>query len=255
MQIDLLITPIGTSELYFRDKNVVVIDVLRASTSIITALYNGAREVIPVASVENAVKVSGSLFGDVVLRCGEREGKIIPGFNLGNSPLEYSPETVANKSIIFTSTNGSLAMVKAKFARQIIVAAFVNITAVIDYLSKLNEDFVIVCAGKEHNFCIEDVVCGGMIIQMLEKNGIKTECTDGATAARTLYKSFGRSINKMLRNSEHGKYLISIGFEKDLKICSEIDTLPVLPVLDKGVIKLTKQTEDTRRQHVADSQT
>ncbi len=238
MHIDLLITPVGTNELFFRDKNVVVIDVLRASTSIVTALNNGAREVIPVESVENAVKVSGSLFGDVVLRCGEREGKTIPGFNLGNSPLEYSPEAVENKSLIFTSTNGSLAMVIAKFARQIVVAAFVNITSVVDYLKKLNEDFIILCAGKEHHFCIEDVVCGGMIVQMLEKKNIALDLTDAAQAAQIMYKSYSRSINKMLRNSDHGQYLITIGFEKDLKVCAEVDSVPVLPVFDKGAIKL-----------------
>ncbi len=240
MHIDLLMTPTGTSELFFRDKNVVVIDVLRASTSIITALNNGAREVIPVASVENAVKVSGSLFGDVVLRCGEREGKIIPGFNLGNSPFEYTPDAVAKKSLIFTSTNGSLAMVKAKFARRIVVAAFINISTVVNYLMKLNEDFVIVCAGKEHNFCIEDVVCGGMVIDMLKKNEIEITQTDASQAAQILYKSFKRSLHKMLRNSDHGKYLISIGFEKDLKVCAEVDSIEVLPILDKGVVKLMK---------------
>ncbi len=238
MHIDLLITPVGTNELFFRDKNVVVIDVLRASTSIVTALNNGAREVIPVESVENAVKVSGSLFGDVVLRCGEREGKTIPGFNLGNSPLEYSPEAVENKSLIFTSTNGSLAMVKAKFARQLLVAAFVNITTIVNYLKKMNEDFVILCAGKEHHFCIEDVVCGGMIIHMLEQSNVKMKLTDASIAAQILYKSFSRSINKMLRNSDHGQYLISIGFEKDLKVCAAVDSIPVLPAFDKGAIKL-----------------
>lgn len=244
MHIDLLFTPVATNELFFRDKNVVVIDVLRASTSIVTALKNGAREVIPVESVENAVKVSGSLLGDVVLRCGEREGKIIPGFNLGNSPSEYTEDAVQNKSLIFTSTNGSLAMVKAKFARQIIIAAFVNISTVADYLVNLNEDFVILCAGKEHLFCIEDAVCGGMIIQQIEKINADIQKTDAAVAARVLYKNFGRSIHKMLRNSDHGQYLISIGFEQDLKTCATVDNVPVLPVYEKGVIKL-KRTETT----------
>ncbi len=240
MHIDLLFTPVATNELFFRDKNVVVIDVLRASTSIVTALKNGAREVIPVESVENAVKVSGSLFGDVVLRCGEREGKIIPGFNLGNSPYEYTQDAVQNKSLIFTSTNGSFAMVKAKFARQIIIAAFVNIATVVDYLVDLNEDFVILCAGKEHLFCIEDAVCGGMIIQQIEKKIADIQRTDAAVAAQVLYKHFGRSIHKMLRNSEHGEYLISIGFEEDLKACATVDNVPVLPVYEKGVIKLRR---------------
>jgi 2-phosphosulfolactate phosphatase len=253
MNIDLLITPVGTSELFFRDKNVVVIDVLRASTTITTALHNGAREVIPVASVENAVKVSGSLFGDVVLRCGEREGKIIPGFNLGNSPLEYTPETIANKSLIFTSTNGSLAMVKAKFARQIVVAAFVNVSTVVEYLVKNDTDFILLCAGKEHSFCIEDVVCSGMIVDKLEKKGIKFRCTDAVVAAQKLYKSFGRSIYKMLRNSDHGQYLISIGFENDLKTCSDVDSVPVLPILDKGIIKLKKMDAGSKTQSAAAS--
>ncbi len=241
MHIDLLMNSSGTNELFYRDKNVVVIDVLRASTSIITALNNGAREVIPVASVENAVKVSSSLFGDVVLRCGEREGKIIPGFNLGNSPFEYSADTVTNKSIIFTSTNGSLAMVNAKFARKIVVAGFVNITTVVKYLKELNEDFVIVCAGKEHHFCIEDTVCGGMIIDILEKNEMDTTRTDAAQAAHILYKSFKRSLFKMVRESDHGRYLKSIGFEKDLKACATVDSIPVLPMIDKGVVKLKRE--------------
>lgn len=241
MHVELVMTPTGTSELHFRDKNVVVIDVLRATTSIITALNNGAREVIPVATVENAVKVSGSLFGDVVLRCGEREGKRIPGFDLGNSPLEYSRENVFNKSLIFTSTNGSQAMVKAKFARNVILAAFVNMSVVVEYLMTLNEDFIILCAGKEHNFSLEDVVCGGMIIHLLEKNEVDVDLSDAALAAKILYKSFSRSMNKMLRKSEHGRYLISIGFENDLKVCSAIDSVQILPVLEKGVIKLNKK--------------
>jgi 2-phosphosulfolactate phosphatase len=237
MKIDLLFTPSGTSELFFRDKVVVVIDVLRAGTSIITALNSGAREVIPVASVENAVKISGSLFGDVVLRCGEREGKIIPGFNLGNSPREYTPEAVHNKSLIFTSTNGSLAMVKAKFARQIVIASFVNLSVVVDHLVKQNEDFIIMCAGQDHNFCLEDVVCGGMIIQEIEKRKVKTKLTDSALATRIIGKSFARSILKMMRESDHGRYLISIGYGEDLKVCSDIDTIPLLPVVSNGVIK------------------
>jgi 2-phosphosulfolactate phosphatase len=134
------------------------------------------------------------------------------------------------------------------------VAAFVNVPAVVDYLGKLNEDFVIVCAGKEHGFCIEDVVCGGMIVHLLEKNDVSTQCTDGAVAARALYKSFGRSINKMLRNSDHGQYLISIGFESDLKICAAVDSVPVLPILDKGVIKLKKSDVGPQRHATTGSQ-
>src|SRR5512137_1555542 len=116
MRVDLYITPHQTDELALRDKTVVVIDVLRASTSIITALKNGAREIIPVTTVESAVKISGNLFGDVILLGGERNGKMIEGFHLGNSPANYSEEKVKGKAIIFSTTNGSHALVKARYA-------------------------------------------------------------------------------------------------------------------------------------------
>jgi 2-phosphosulfolactate phosphatase len=97
-----------------------VLDVLRASSTITVALNNGAREIIPVASIESAVKISGSLFGEVTLRGGERNGKTIEGFNLGNSPLEYSEAAVKGKSIIYCTTNGSVAMARSRYARALI---------------------------------------------------------------------------------------------------------------------------------------
>ena len=112
IHIEVHFTPNHLDEMQLKDKNIVIIDVLRASTTIITALHHGAKEIIPVSTVENAVKISGSLFGDVTLRAGERNAKMIEGFNLGNSPLEYTEEVVKGKSIILMTTNGSVAMSK-----------------------------------------------------------------------------------------------------------------------------------------------
>lgn len=243
MKLDLIFSQAQTDEMQLREKNVIVIDVLRSSTTVAAALANGAREVIPVGSIESAVKISGSLFGDVTLRGGERNGKIIQGFNLGNSPLEYTEATVRGKSIIFCTTNGSLAMVKSRYARTMAVAAFVNMSAIIEFIQGLNSDILVLCAGRPAalgGFSLEDVVCAGMIIHTLQERSASLELTDSSQAAHSLYKTFGRSIPKMLRNTDHGKYLLEIGFGDDIKVCAEVDSIPVVPVLNGTAIKLRK---------------
>ena len=122
MKINVLFSPVNADELYFANKITVMIDVLRASSTIINALSNGAKEVIPVATVEFAVKVSGGMFGGQTLLGGERNTKKIEGFALGNSPLEYSKDIVGDKFIVFFSTNGSKAIVKAKFSENLLRA-------------------------------------------------------------------------------------------------------------------------------------
>ncbi len=242
MRIDLYFTPGQIDELQLRDKNVVVIDVLRAGTSIATALSNGAREIIPVETVEAAVKISGGLFGDVVLLGGERGGKIIEGFHLGNSPSEYLENVVKGMSIVFTTTNGALAMVKGRYAKQMTIAAFVNVGRVVDFIKNVGEDFVFICAGNQQRvggFCLEDAVCAGMIIHRLKQTGSKVlELSDSAASALILHRSYGRNLSKMLEDSEDGKYLSQIGFGNDLKTCAAVDSVTVLPVLRGNVIRL-----------------
>ena len=164
MKIDILFTPSNVDELHLRDKNVVVIDVLRASTTIVTALANGAKEIIPVASVESAVKISANLFGDVILLGGERNGKMIEGFHLGNSPQEYTEDVVKNKSIIFSTTNGSQAMVRSRYAKNLVIGCFVNVSKIVEFVHETGGDFTIICAGRNGAFCLEDTVCAGMIV-------------------------------------------------------------------------------------------
>lgn len=245
MKIDLSFSAAQFDELQLRDKNIVVIDILRASTTVIIALNNGAREIIPVASIESAVKISGSLFGEVTLRGGERNGKMIEGFNLGNSPLEYTETAVKGKSIIYCTTNGSVAMAKSRYAKTLIIGAFINLSTIVNFMREEKKDFLFICAGRTNSvgyFSLEDAVCGGMMIQTLMKDeSLQIELSDSAKAALALYKSFGRSILKMLRASEHGKYLIEIGFMEDLKICAAVDSVPILPMLQGTVIKVKKE--------------
>ena len=145
MKIDLSFSAGQFDDLQLRDKNVVVLDVLRASSTITVALNNGAREIIPVASIESAVKISGSLFGEVTLRGGERNGKIIEGFNLGNSPLEYNETAVKGKSIIYCTTNGSVALAKSRYAPTLAVGTLINMTATTDYIRNEKKDFLFIC--------------------------------------------------------------------------------------------------------------
>jgi len=244
MRIDLYFTPGQTDELALRDRTVVVIDVLRASTTIVAALSNGAREIIPVATVESAVKISGNLFGDVILLGGERNGRMIDGFNLGNSPAEYTGERVKGKAIIFSTTNGSQALVKARYARELFVCGFVNMGTVADALWQTPRDFTIVCAGNDGVLSMEDTVCAGMLVSRVAAGGgLDPELSDGALVARTLHRTFGRGILKMIRSSDHGRRLLEIGFGEDLKFCAGVDTLPVLPLLEGNVIKLRNDAE------------
>lgn len=245
MRIDVCFDPFELDELELRGKNIVVIDVLRSSTTIAVALNNGAREIIPVESIENAVKISGSLFGDVTLRGGERNGKTIQGFNLGNSPLEYTEATVKGKSIIFCTTNGSVAMYKSRFAQNLAIGSFVNISTVIDFIKEMQTDVLILCAGRANavsNFSLEDTVCAGMIVHKLAAaKDLSLELTDSSLASQALYKTYGKSLLKMMKNTEHGKYLTEIGFIEDIKVAAAIDSYPVLPVLNGNVIKLRRE--------------
>lgn len=251
MKIEVFFSLSQIDDLFLRDKNVVVIDVLRASTTVITALNNGAREIIPVNTIESAVKVSGNLFGDVVLRGGERNGKMIEGFNLGNSPFEYVAESVKGKSIIFYTTNGAPAMWKARYAKNLLIAGFVNISAVVNRIKELKEDVYILCAGKQTQFCLEDSVCAGMITKLLiDDEETEIEFNDSAVAAVALFKSFSKNLLKMGRTCDHGKYLTEIGFEKDIEFCTTIDTFDVVPELSANVIKLKKKVDPLAVPHV-----
>ena len=239
MRVDLHFTPHQSDEFALRDRVVVVVDVLRASTTIVTALRNGAREIIPVTSVERAVKISGSLFGDAILRGGERNGRMIEGFNLGNSPAEYTEEKVRGKAIIFSTTNGSLAIERARYARLMLVCGFVNISSVAEVVVRHAGDFTVLCAGSNGLFSLEDSVCAGMLIRTVaELQGREPELSDGAVAAVALHKAMGRNILKVIRTSDHGRYLTDIGFGADLPLCAAVDDIPAVPQLAGNVIKL-----------------
>jgi len=232
------------SALDLKDKNVVVIDILRTSTSMIMGLTNGAKEIIPTEDVATAGLIGRNSQGQALL-CGERNGKLIEGFNLSNSIKEYIPEIVVGKTLIFSSTNGTPALMKSKFARNCIVLGFANISRVVEYLKALNEDFIILCAGKSGEFSLEDTVCAGMLIDMLSKFDYAGEykLSDSAMGAKRLYSTYKDDLSKVMMESEQGRYLVEIGYPEDLDECVKVDVSKALPVLRSGVIKLIESFE------------
>jgi len=237
MKVNVNFSNLHIDELYFTGKTSVVIDVLRASTVIVTAIANGVREVVPVNSVDFAMKISGNTSAGQTILGGERNTKMIEGFNLGNSPKEYNSETVAGKTIVFYTTNGSKTILKAKFSANLFICCFKNLPSIAKHLVALGNDVEINCAGTNGNFNFEDTICAGRLISEMELIDDSIEISDSGKASLNLNKSFGKSILKMLKNTEHGKILIENGFASDIKECAEYGTTSVIPYFVSGSIK------------------
>lgn len=235
-RISLYLSPGEVTEGVLQGHQVVAIDVLRASTTICRALVSGAREILPVGEIEEAKRLAETLGRKNTLLCGEREGRIIAGFDLGNSPLEFTPEKVKDKTLVMCTTNGTalLSRVRGGVA---LIASFVNATAVTRHLLQREEDAAILCAGLLGQFSLEDAVCGGMIVAGLAKRR-KTSLSDGAVAGKLLFKRFGKNVLKMLQGSNHGAYLMSLGFGEDLTFAANVDSCGVLPVFREGRITI-----------------
>ncbi|MFH1219845.1 MAG: 2-phosphosulfolactate phosphatase [Candidatus Eisenbacteria bacterium] len=241
MRIETLFTPNEVDEAAVKGKTVAVVDVLRVCTTIAHALANGCERIIPVESVEAATNLTASLDKKVTLLGGEKEGRRIDGFNLGNSPLEYTPDVVKGKTIIMATTNGTRAIWRSQAAKEILIASFVNMATVADFVGRMGGGLLtIVCAGRQGRFAMEDAVCAGMLIDLLAKEN-DSDLSDGANAARLLYRMNEQSIENLLRECEHGRYLRSLGFEADIEACSKVDSLRILPVVKEGRIDRQKR--------------
>lgn len=206
-----------------REATAVIVDVLRATTTLTVALNNGAARVLPVASPEDGFALA--LRERHALLCGERGGRRIPGYDLGNSPAEYGPDVVSGRTLIFASTNGSPAMLGARAARRRVLGAFVNLAAVADAVSRETR-VVIVCAGKEGASNLEDTACAGLLVARLAARGAELE--DGAARlALSHAPADAAAITALLQGASHGRYLRSLGpeFARDLERCADLDSI------------------------------
>jgi len=231
--IDVAITAGAVQATQTQGNIAVVIDVLRASSVICTALHNGAKTIIPVKTLEEAFL----LRSETCLLAGERHGFKPEGFDLGNSPLEYKHDIIAGKDIILTTTNGTRAIKNSRDATEIIIASFLNLDAVCSYLLSQPLDVCIVCAGTENRFSLDDALCAGNIISILCTKSASVNLTDSAFAHKTLYESMSSNLQQALQNGcAHYTYLKQNGFASDVDFCLQKNVFNVLPKLSNNSI-------------------
>lgn len=219
-----------------RNKTVVVIDVLRACSSMVTALNNGARGIIPVEDMAAASKIAANLDAKNVLLCGEKDGKKIDGYHLGNSPTEYSKEVVDGRTLIMNTTNGTKAVSRAALAKRILIGCFLNAGSVVEHLRSAEGDIIIICAGWKSRLSLEDMLCAGLIIDRLNEGQLPIDATDGAKLAHVLYKEYESDIEQAVSQSNHAVRLKGLAEPSDVSYCCRVDLLPVVPYMKDGII-------------------
>ena len=239
MYISVIPTAQQAQGINFSGQTAVVIDVLRATSVITTALENGAREVIPVKTVEEAQNLYAQCDTDKTLRGGERNALKIEGFDLSNSPLEYKKKVVEGKTLILTTTNGTNAINNIIGADEVVLACFRNVAAVVEHIVGLSHrgsrDIAIVCAGTESHFSLDDGLCAGMIIELL-KQQTEVETDDLGLLLHRFYNESNDNLFGALSGCYHLKRLFALGFYDDIKFCLETNCVQTVPVLKDGKI-------------------
>ncbi len=239
MNIDVQLIPLSLPAEMISKKRVVVIDVLRATTVIAQALNQGAIEVVPVSTVEEAFQKVKEFPPGTTLLGGEKDTRGIEGFDLGNSPREYISEKIKGKRIILRTTNGTQAFHHISSGKKVMVGSFLNLDAIAERCVKGEEDLFIYPSGDEGLFSLEDTVCGGKLIdQVLKKKKQPIQLSDASQAAHFLFKRFENDLVEAFRLSRHGQKLIRLGLEEDLTYCGQSDFLSVVPIFKEGVIRI-----------------
>ena len=241
MRIDVLFGPGNLVPGMIQGRVVAAIDVLRASTTIAAALANGARNVVPLDSADEAIMRAKQFTRSEVRLGGERKMLPIPGFELGNSPREYTREAVEGKTVLLTTTNGTAVLTQLPGARDVVVASYVNFSAVATLLRAAlrgGTDVTLVCAGRDRMFSLEDAACAGRFARSVSKEVVGTELSDGAYACTVLDRKYGDRLDQLFADSEHGQALLDAGFGQDLETCAEIDKFPVIPIYQDRQITL-----------------
>jgi 2-phosphosulfolactate phosphatase len=235
MKIDVVISADHIREDIIKDKVVVVIDMLRATSVITTAIMNGCREVIPLLTVEEAFNMRDKLGKENCILGGERRAIKIEGFDLSNSPLEYTKEQVDGKTIIITTTNGTRTLTSCTSAYRIFVGCMLNARALANTLLDINRDIVIVNAGTNGQFSMDDYICTGFIIKEMHESSNKLDLTDIAFTAEKIYEESNEVLD-YIKDARHYNVMINLGLEEDIKYCVKRNITNVVPEYSEGHI-------------------
>lgn len=247
MRVDVYFGVQGLQQASVQGRLAAVIDVLRASSVVAVALANGARAVVPLESSDEVIMRSKSFDRAEVRLAGERKTHPISGFDFGNSPRDFTREAVEGKTVLFTTTNGTGAFLAVQGARDVVVASYVNFTAVLTMMraaARAGTDISIVCAGREREFALEDAGCAGRYVRQLVTRSSDVEMNDAARASELIAKRFGDRIDQLFAESSHGRALAEAGYAEDLVMCAQIDSHPIIPIYqDRQITKLGPERE------------
>lgn len=249
MRIDAYFIPAEVEPAALDGSTVVVVDVVRATTTIVEALANGARGVYPTASTEDAVRLASSLGREDTLLCGERRGRKVEGFDLGNSPREFTSAAIEDKRLVMSTTNGTRALALGQEGSRLLTCAFTNLGAVASRVAD-EDSLVVLCAGREGRFSMDDALCAGhLILRVSERVSEATsgahELNDAALAARALAGTCAPTA-ELLRTTAGGSALVAIGLEEDLELCAQVDRHRIVPEMRDRAIVATQVRRGTR---------
>lgn len=239
MKLSVHFTPLGVKQQAIAGKPVVVIDVLRATTTIIAALANGAKAVVPTETADEALRLSQNFDRGDSLLAGERGSLRIEGFALGNSPEEMTPATVEGKTIVMTTTNGTSALTAVEPGHPVMLGAVTNYSSVAVRARRELEregELIILCAGREKMFSLEDAYLAGRICErIVRKHGKrKVELNDAASAALELARGYGDKHGdkwrKIIDHSAAARNLTALGFERDIEAATQVDLYTIVPI-------------------------
>jgi 2-phosphosulfolactate phosphatase len=233
MTVDVLFTPAGLNLAEVQGRTIFVIDILRATTTMGAALAHGAKAIIPVGSTEEALRLAQTIGSTDVLLAGEKNSVRIPGFNLGNSPLEMTETTVRGKTLIVTTSNGSRALLACQGASAVFLASATNLTTAAERAREAlasDQPILIVWAGRDGAFSLDDAYCAGRLASAIF-GGTKPRraLNDAGLASLDLVRRYGSRWERPLAYSRAGRELIRLGFRADVRDAARMDAYPVLP--------------------------
>ncbi len=230
--IDVIFSPALIPFYDLKGKNVVVIDILRATTSICVALSNGARGVVPVMTPEECM--SYRFKDEEYVVAAERDGVPVPGFDIGNSPLSFTQKTVLDKYIAISTTNGTYTIKQSESADNIFIGSFLNLDALCLKLLRLNQDVMLICAGWKNKFNLEDSLFAGAVVEKLKDHFLFDE--DASKAALLLWEQSKDNLLEVIKNASHSRRFDRLGIVGDTEFCLQLNTMEMVPYYNKGTL-------------------